>query len=185
MMQRRVDTYFNEIRFLCDLLNKDDVEAVLEGLRTLKKGGGRLFILGVGGSAANAGHAVNDFRKISGIEAYAPTDNVAELTARTNDEGWDTTFNEWLKVSRLNENDALLVLSVGGGSMQTSPNIFRALITANDIGAKIYGIVGRNGGITKKMATKCIMIPTINKDSITPYVESFQAIIWHYLANNV
>ncbi|OGT56931.1 MAG: sugar isomerase [Gammaproteobacteria bacterium RIFCSPHIGHO2_12_FULL_42_10] len=147
---------------------------------------GRLFILGVGGSAANASHAVNDFRKIVGIEAYAPTDNVSELTARTNDEGWSTIFSEWLAVSRLNTNDLVFVLSVGGGNLEknVSPNLVAALQYAKQIGTKIIGIVGRDGGYTAQVADACILIPTINPTHTTPHAEAFQAVIWHLLVSH-
>ena len=147
---------------------------------------GRLFILGVGGSAANASHAVNDFRKIVGIEAYAPTDNVSELTARTNDEGWPSVFVEWLKVSRLQADDLILVLSVGGGSLEknVSPNLVTALQFALEIGTTIIGIVGRDGGYTAKVANACLIIPTINPDHITPHAEAFQAVVWHLLVSH-
>jgi D-sedoheptulose 7-phosphate isomerase len=147
---------------------------------------GRLFILGVGGSAANASHAVNDFRKIVGIEAYAPTDNVSELTARTNDEGWPSIFVEWLKISRLRPDDLILVLSVGGGSLEknVSPNLVTALQFAIEVGTRIIGIVGRDGGYTAKVANACLIIPTINPDHITPHAEAFQAVVWHLLVSH-
>jgi D-sedoheptulose 7-phosphate isomerase len=145
-----------------------------------------LFILGVGGSAGHAGHAVNDFRKICGIETYAPTDNVSELTARVNDEGWDTCFSEWLKVSRINAADAVLVFSVGGGSRRNnvSMNIVRALETARAIGASIYGIVGRDGGFTRETANACIVIPPVYEDRVTPHTEGICAILWHLLVSH-
>ncbi|HMG04552.1 MAG TPA: SIS domain-containing protein, partial [Chthoniobacterales bacterium] len=144
------------------------------------------FILGVGGSAANASHAVNDFRKIAGLECYAPTDNVSELTARTNDEGWSTVFAEWLKGSRLNENDALLILSVGGGNVEKniSPNLVAALQLAKERGASVLGIVGRDGGYTAQVADVTILIPTVNPDNTTPHSEAFQAVVWHLLVSH-
>lgn len=147
---------------------------------------GRLFILGVGGSAANASHAVNDFRKIGGFEAYAPTDNVSELTARTNDEGWSTVFAEWLKGSRLNEKDALLILSVGGGDLEknVSPNLVAALKLAKQRGSKVLGIVGRDGGYTAQTADVAMIVPTVNPNNITPHAEAFQAVIWHLLVSH-
>lgn len=147
---------------------------------------GRLFILGVGGSAANASHAVNDFRKIGGFEAYAPTDNVSELTARTNDEGWSTVFAEWLKGSRLNEKDALLILSVGGGDLEknVSPNLVAALNLAKERGSKVLGIVGRDGGYTAQTADVAMIVPTVNPNNITPHAEAFQAVIWHLLVSH-
>ena len=162
------------------------VEAVAQGLAALGEGGGRLFILGVGGSAGHASHAVNDFRKICGFEAYTPTDNVSELTARVNDEGWDTSFSEWLKVSRLDKRDALLVFSVGGGSREknVSMNLVRALELARGVGAKIFGVVGKDGGATKTAAEACVIIPTVSPDRITPHTEGLCAVIWHLLVSH-
>ena len=152
----------------------------------MRTDGGRLFFLGVGGSAGNCSHAVNDFRKIVGIEAYAPTDNVSELTARTNDEGWETVFVEWLKVSRLRADDALFVFSVGGGNLEknVSPNLVRAVEYAKKIGAKILGVVGRDGGYTGKVGDAVCIVPTVNPDAITPHSEAFQAVIWHLLVTH-
>lgn len=148
--------------------------------------GGRLFILGVGGSAANASHAVNDFRKIVGIESYAPTDNVSELTARTNDEGWEEVFSSWLRGSRLTAKDAVLVLSVGGGDLENhvSPNLIAALDFAKEVGATTLGIVGRTGGYTAKVADACVVIPTVNPLHVTPHTEAFQAVVWHLLVSH-
>jgi len=162
------------------------IEKVASLLAELRSGGGRLFFLGVGGSAANCSHAVNDFRKIVGIEAYAPTDNVAELTARTNDDGWATVFVEWLKTSRLQDRDMLFVLSVGGGNLEKniSPNLVKALQYAKEIGAKVVGVVGRDGGYTAKVADACVIIPTVNAETITPHAEAFQAVIWHLLVSH-
>lgn len=156
-------------------------EDAVDLLAAVRARNGRLFILGVGGSAANASHAVNDFRKLAGIEAYAPTDNVSELTARTNDDGWDSVFAEWLKGSRLNEKDAILVLSVGGGSLEknVSPNLVSALKLAKERGSAILGIVGRDGGYTAQIADVAIIIPTVNPANITPHTEAFQALVWH------
>lgn len=167
-----------------EIVAKLDPHACEQGVRelvALRSRGGRLFILGVGGSAANASHAVNDFRKIGGFEAYAPTDNVSELTARTNDEGWTSVFAEWLRGSRLSAKDALLVLSVGGGNMEknVSPNLVAALQLAQQVGARIIGIVGKDGGYTAKAADACVIIPTVNPNNITPHSEAFQAIVWH------
>jgi D-sedoheptulose 7-phosphate isomerase len=150
-------------------------------LATVRARGGRLFILGVGGSAANASHAVNDFRKIAGIECYAPTDNVSELTARTNDEGWTSVFTEWLKESRLNEKDAVLVLSVGGGSVEKniSPNLVTALQLAKQRGSAVLGIVGRDGGYTARVSDVAVVIPSVNSTNVTPHSEAFQAVVWH------
>ena len=154
-------------------------EKAVELLAAVRARGGRLFILGVGGSAANASHAVNDFRKLAGIEAYAPTDNVSELTARTNDEGWPSVFAEWLKGSRLNGKDGILVLSVGGGSQNVSPNLMNALQLAKERGSAILGIVGRDGGYTAQVADVAIVIPTVNPANVTPHTEAFQAVVWH------
>jgi D-sedoheptulose 7-phosphate isomerase len=154
-------------------------EKAVELLAAVRTRGGRLFILGLGGSAANASHAVNDFRKLAGIEAYAPTDNVSELTARTNDDGWPSVFAEWLKGSRLNGKDAILVLSVGGGSLNVSPNLVSALQFAKERGSTILGIVGRDGGYTAQVADVAIVIPTVNPANITPHTEAFQAVVWH------
>jgi D-sedoheptulose 7-phosphate isomerase len=161
-------------------------EQAVDLLAAVRERGGRLFILGVGGSAANASHAVNDFRKIAGLECYAPTDNVSELTARTNDEGWSTVFAEWLKGSHLNGKDALLILSVGGGDLEknVSPNLVAALQLARDRGSAILGIVGRDGGYTAKVADVAIVIPTVNLGNTTPHSEAFQAVVWHLLVSH-
>ena len=161
-------------------------EKAVDLLADVRARGGRLFILGVGGSAANASHAVNDFRKLAGLECYAPTDNVSELTARTNDEGWATVFAEWLKGSRLNEKDALLILSVGGGNTEKniSPNLVAALQLAKERGASVIGIVGRDGGRTAQMADVTILIPTVNPDNTTPHSEAFQAVVWHLFVSH-
>jgi D-sedoheptulose 7-phosphate isomerase len=162
-------------------INPDDCEKCVQELVGVRQRGGRLFILGVGGSAANASHAVNDFRKIGGLEVYAPTDNVSELTARTNDEGWASVFVEWLRGSRLNSRDAVLVLSVGGGNLEknVSPNLVSALQYAKEVGARVIGIVGKDGGYTAKVADACVIVPTVNANNITPHSEAFQAVIWH------
>ncbi len=162
-------------------INADDSEKCVKELVGVRARGGRLFILGVGGSAANASHAVNDFRKIAGLEVYAPTDNVSELTARTNDEGWASVFAEWLRGSRLNAKDALLILSVGGGNLEknVSPNLVAAMQLAKQVGARIIGIVGKDGGYTAKVADACVIVPTVNPNNITPHSEAFQAVIWH------
>ena len=172
-----------------EILKQIDVAAVERLAATLaecRAGGGRLFILGVGGSAANASHAVNDFRKICGMEAYAPTDNVSELTARTNDEGWAGVFEGWLRVSRLGARDTLLILSVGGGNleMQVSPNLVAAIRYAKTVGAKVTGIVGRDGGYTAQNADACVTVPTVNPQHVTPHTEAFQAVIWHLLVTH-
>ena len=167
-------------------LDTDAIEEMAALLVRVRTDGGRLFFLGVGGSAGNCSHAVNDFRKIVGIESYAPTDNVSELTARTNDEGWDTVFIEWLKTSRLNDKDAVFVFSVGGGNLEKniSPNLVRALQHAKLVGAAITGVVGRDGGFTATVADVCLIVPTVNADTITPHSEAFQAVIWHLLVSH-
>jgi len=177
--------YLEGAKSLIDKLNVDEIDATIEALLALKKRGGRLFLLGVGGGAGNCSHAVNDFRKIAKIESYTPIDNVSELTARTNDDGWDSVFVEWLKGSNLNKNDAVMVFSVGGGNKEkdVSANIVSALDYAKKIGAKILGIVSRDGGHTKKLADVCIMVPVVSDKMITPYAEGFQAVIWHAIVN--
>lgn len=162
------------------------VEEIVDLLVDVRGKNGRLFILGVGGSAANCGHAVNDFRKLAGIESYAPTDNVAELTARTNDEGWETVFSAWLTVSKLNENDCLLILSVGGGNKErnVSTNLIQAIDLAKKVGARVVGIVGRDGGYTAKHANLCLIIPTVNESTVTPHSESFQTVLWHLMVSH-
>jgi len=167
-------------------LNPDDCERCVQELADTRERGGRLFILGVGGSAANASHAVNDFRKIGGFEAYAPTDNVSELTARTNDEGWSTVFSEWLRGSRLNAKDCLLILSVGGGNVEknVSPNLVAALQLAQQVGARIVGIVGKDGGYTAKAAHAVVIVPTVNPATITPHSEAFQSVVWHLFVSH-
>lgn len=167
-------------------LNPGDIEAVADGLAAVRASGGRLFILGVGGSAGHASHAVNDFRKICGFEAYAPTDNVSELTARTNDEGWETTFEAWLRGSRLRSEDALLVFSVGGGNQEAnvSVNLVRALTLAQERRAKVFGIVGRDGGYTAKCADACVVIPPVVADRVTPHTEGLCAVVWHLLVSH-
>ena len=175
-----------EVVRIVEAIDPARVEAMVDLLDTVRSAGGRLFFLGVGGSAANCSHAVNDFRKIADIESYAPTDNVSELTARTNDEGWASVFVEWLKGSRLRPQDALFVLSVGGGSLDRniSPNLVEALKYAKTVGAKILGIVGRDGGFTAQVADACVLIPVVNPDTITPHTEAFQAVIWHLLVSH-
>ncbi|VTR92728.1 sugar isomerase : Sugar isomerase family protein OS=Candidatus Methylomirabilis oxyfera GN=DAMO_0940 PE=4 SV=1: SIS_2 [Gemmata massiliana] len=162
-------------------LDTGAIDKVVDALASVRGRGGRLFVLGVGGSAANASHAVNDFRKIAGIETYSPTDNVSELTARTNDEGWETVFVEWLRGSRLNAKDGILVFSVGGGDLErnVSPNLVRAVQHAKTVGATVCGIVGRDGGYTAKVADACVIVPTVNAAHVTPHAEAFQAVVWH------
>lgn len=178
--------YIQEAMEILQKLNLQDIEALVDILAKLKQEKGRLFILGVGGSAANCSHAVNDFRKIVGIESYAPTDNVSELTARTNDEGWATVFSAWLKVSNLVSKDVLLVFSVGGGNLEKniSPNLVEALKFAKIVGSKVIGVVGRDGGYTAQVANACLIIPTVNSENVTPHTEAFQAFVWHLLVTH-
>ena len=178
--------HLNESIEITKNLNVEKIEEIVDLLATVRSSGGRLFVLGVGGSAANSSHAVNDFRKLAGIESYAPTDNVAELTARTNDEGWETVFSGWLKISNLNQKDCLFILSVGGGDKERniSPNLIEAIDLAKKVGAKITGIVGRDGGYTAKHADVCLIIPTVNEGSVTPHSESFQTVVWHLMVSH-
>jgi D-sedoheptulose 7-phosphate isomerase len=175
------ETFLGEAEAILRQLDREAVDRLVGLLAALKGRAGRLFILGVGGGAAHASHAVNDFRKLAGIEAYAPTDNVAELTARTNDEGWESVFADWLKGSRLTDSDLVLVFSVGGGDLQrnVSPNLVRALDYARGIGTPIAGVVGRDGGHTARVADACVIIPTVNPERVTPHTEALQAVIWH------
>jgi D-sedoheptulose 7-phosphate isomerase len=167
-------------------MDVNDIEKMADLLATVKEEGGRIFFLGVGGSAGNCSHAVNDFRKIVGIESYAPTDNVSELTARTNDEGWATVFVEWLKISKLQPKDALFIFSVGGGNLDKniSPNLVEAIKLAKSVGAKVTGVVGRDGGYTAQVADACVIVPTVNPETITPHSEAFQAVVWHLLVSH-
>ncbi len=178
--------YFNHVRSVTEALNLDEIDETLSQLANLKKRKGRLFMLGIGGSAGNCSHAVNDFRKIANIESYAPTDNVSELTARANDDGWDTIFSNWLKVSNLTANDGIFVLSVGGGNVEknVSTNIVKALQYAKELGTPILGIVSRDGGYTRKVATTSILVPVGEAAFITPIAEAFQAVVWHLLATH-
>ncbi|HLH54894.1 MAG TPA: SIS domain-containing protein [Verrucomicrobiae bacterium] len=178
--------FLDEVQKVTQRLDPEAIERAVDELARVRERGGRLFILGVGGSAANASHAVNDFRKICGFECYAPTDNVSELTARTNDEGWATIFSEWLKGSRLNQRDGLLIFSVGGGNLEknVSPNLVSAIQLAQQIGAAIVGVVGRDGGYTAKSATACVTVPTVNPDHVTPHSEAFQAVVWHLFVSH-
>lgn len=178
--------YFEEVVEVAKTIDKAVIEALASELAALREREGRLFLLGVGGSAGNCAHAVNDFRKLCGIEAYAPTDNVSELTARTNDEGWETVFSEWMKVSRANENDAVLVLSVGGGNAEknVSMNIVAGLKLAKERGLRVFGIVGRDGGFTKQVGDIVVVIPTVETSRVTPHAEAFQAVVWHCLVSH-
>jgi len=180
------DLFLQESEALIRALDRSSIESTAQGLADVRNRGGRLFILGVGGSAGHASHAVNDFRKICGFEAYAPTDNVSELTARINDEGWDTCFSEWLKGSKLNKKDGILVFSVGGGNREkkVSVNLVRALEAAQEAGADIFGIVGKDGGFTKQAAKACVLIPVVSPDHITPHTEGFCAVVWHLLVSH-
>ena len=179
-------TFLNEVSETASRLESTIVEALCDELVALRDQQGRLFVLGVGGSAGNCSHAVNDFRKLCDIEAYAPTDNISELTARTNDEGWPTVFSEWLKVSRANSKDAILIFSVGGGNVEknVSPNIVSAIQEAKKRGLKVLGIVGRDGGYTKQAGDVVVVIPTIEEARVTPHTEAFQAVIWHCLVSH-
>lgn len=178
--------HLKETAEIVSRINPSDCEKCVVVLRAARDRGGRLFILGVGGSAANASHAVNDFRKIGGFEAYAPTDNVSELTARTNDEGWTSVFVEWLRGSRLNAKDVILVLSVGGGNLEknVSPNLVTALQLAKQVGASVVGLVGKDGGYTAQVADACVVVPVVNPNNITPHSEAFQAVLWHLFVSH-
>jgi len=178
--------HMNEAAEIIQRIDLAAIEKMADLLAAVKADEGRVFFLGVGGSAGNCSHAVNDFRKIVGIESYAPTDNVSELTARTNDEGWSTVFSEWLKVSKLKPKDALFIFSVGGGNLvkNISPNLVEAINFAKSVGAKVTGVVGRDGGYTAQSADACVIIPTVNPETITPHSEAFQAVIWHLLVSH-
>jgi D-sedoheptulose 7-phosphate isomerase len=181
-----VKTYFDEVTRVAQGIDVAGIERLAGELKALRERNGRLFFLGVGGSAGNCGHAVNDFRKLCGIEAYAPTDNVSELTARTNDEGWDTVFAAWLRTSRAGKNDAVFVFSVGGGNLEknVSPNIVAGLKEAKQRGLKVFGVVGRDGGYTKQVGDCVIVIPTVDANRVTPHTEAFQAVVWHCLVSH-
>ena len=180
------ERHLQEVALIIQQLDHAAIERMVEILAGVRARGGRIFFLGVGGSAGNCSHAVNDFRKLAGFEAYAPTDNVSELTARTNDEGWDTVFSAWLKGSRLRKEDAVFVFSVGGGSLEKniSPNLVRALQLAKEVGAAIVGVVGRDGGYTATVADACAIVPTVNAETVTPHSEAFQAVVWHLLVSH-
>lgn len=181
-----IENYFEQVKKTSELINLKEIENIVNRLVQVKKNGGRLFLLGVGGSAANCSHAVNDFRKICNIETYAPTDNVSELTARANDDGWDTIFSNWLKVSKLSPKDIIMVFSVGGGNLEknVSTNIVKALVLAKEVGAVVTGIVSRDGGYTRKFADDSILLSISENQFITPVAESFQAVIWHAIATH-
>jgi len=178
--------FLADAKTIIDAIDVNVIEAMVEGIATIRENGGRLFFIGVGGGAGHASHAVNDFRKIAGIESYTPTDNVSELTARINDDGWETAFVNWLKGSRLNGKDGIFVFSVGGGNAEknVSVNIVSSLHYAKDVGAKVFGVVGRDGGYTAQVADACIIIPPIRKESVTPQTEAFQAVIWHLVVSH-
>jgi len=181
-----IKQYLTEAKEVIDQLDLNAMERVVAIIEGTRRHNGRMFILGVGGSAANASHAVNDFRKIVGIEAYAPTDNVSELTARTNDDGWASVFVEWLKTSGLRQEDMILVFSVGGGNLEknVSPNLVSAIQHAKEVGAKVCGVVGRDGGYTARMSDACVVIPTVNPTPVTPHAEAFQGVVWHLLVSH-
>ena len=181
-----VEKYFRQVADIASVIDKSEIEEMARSLANLRADGGRLFFVGVGGSAGNCGHAVNDFRKLCGIEAYAPTDNVSELTARTNDEGWETVFAAWLVTSKARETDGLFVLSVGGGNLEknVSANIVHAVELAKSRGMKIFGIVGRDGGHTKKVGDHVVLVPTVDASLVTPHTEAFHAVVWHCLISH-
>lgn len=185
-MMSFTEDYLAHAAAICGQLDAARIDRIADGIAAVREGGGRLFILGVGGSAGNAGHAVNDFRKLCDVEAYAPTDNVSELTARTNDEGWETVFAGWLAGSRLVARDALLVFSVGGGNAErnVSMNLVHAVTLAKERGAKVFGIVGRDGGYTGAAGDEVVIVPTVADDLVTPLAESFQAVVWHCLVSH-
>lgn len=180
-----VSTYLQETQQITETIDKASIAQMIIELKALRERSGRLFILGVGGSAGNASHAVNDFRKIANIETYAPTDNVSELTARVNDESWEVVFSNWLKVSKLGPKDALLIFSVGGGSATTSVNLVKAMELAKQEKAKIFSIVSRNGGAAKEMSDVCVLIPVVNDKHITPHAEGWQGVVWHMIVNAI
>ncbi len=181
-----VTNYLGEVQDIAAKISPDAIAAMIDELATVRERGGRVIFLGVGGSAGNASHAVNDFRKIAGIESYAPTDNVSELTARINDDGWGTSYANWLKVSRLGPNDAVFILSVGGGNAEKniSTNLVEAIKYARHVGAKVLGIVGRDGGYTAQVADACVIVPTVNHSTVTPHTEAFQAVVWHLIVSH-
>lgn len=186
MQNNHVNNFFQQVKSIADLIDKKEIDSLATALVTLRENGGRLFLLGVGGSAANCSHAVNDFRKLCGIETYAPTDNVSELTARINDEGWDGAFAGWLKGSKFDTKDALFILSVGGGNLekQVSVNLIKAIDLAKEKQAKVFGIVGRDGGYTKKTGDVVVLVPVVDEKLVTPHSEAFQAVVWHCLVSH-
>lgn len=182
-MKNYIVNYLNEVKTICDLVCVDSISRFSSAVGEVKARGGRIFFLGVGGSAGNASHAVNDFRKILGVECYSVSDNVSELTARVNDDGWDTSYSNWLKVSRLDENDAIIVFSVGGGSSTTSQNLVQSVDFAKSVGAKVLSVVSRNGGYCKEKSDVCVLIPVVHSDRITPHAEEWQGVLWHLVVN--
>jgi D-sedoheptulose 7-phosphate isomerase len=186
MADEYIQRYMREVKQVTDQIHESDIRAMVDVLVNVRQTGGRLFFLGVGGGAAHASHAVNDFRKIAGIECYSPCDNVAELTARINDEGWDSCYAEWLRGSRIGPKDAVFVFSVGGGNLEknVSANIVNALRVAKDSGARVLGVVGRDGGYTAQVADACVVVPTIQPDTVTAHAEAFQAVVWHLLVSH-
>ena len=184
--QNHIATYFSQVKLIADQIDKEEINKLAEALLKIREKEGRLFFLGVGGSAGNCSHAVNDFRKLCGIESYAPTDNVSELTARINDDGWDVALAAWLKASRLDENDAIFILSVGGGNSEknVSVNLIRAIEYAKQKSAAVFGIVGRDGGYTKKAGDVVVVVPVVDDKLVTPHSEAFQAVVWHCLVSN-
>jgi D-sedoheptulose 7-phosphate isomerase len=185
-IQEYIESYLADVADIARQLSREQISRIVEALVELRSGGGRLFFLGVGGSAGNASHAVNDFRKIAAIESYTPTDNVSELTARINDDGWDSSYARWLEVSRLGSRDGIFVLSVGGGNAEqkVSTNLVEAIRLARSVGARVFGIVGRDGGYTARSADACVIVPPLNSSTITPHAEAFQAVIWHLLVSH-
>jgi D-sedoheptulose 7-phosphate isomerase len=181
-----INQYFDEVKAIADTIDRDAIAKMIDILETVRKAKGRLFILGVGGGAGHAGHAVNDFRKLGAMEAYAPSDNVSELTARTNDDGWHTVYANWLIGSNLNNKDMVMVFSVGGGDLEknVSANIVESLKLAKSVGAKIVGVVGRDGGYTAKVADVCVLVPNVNPENVTPHTEAFQAVVWHCIVSH-
>lgn len=185
MTKNFIECYLNDVKSIADKISVDEIYNFQQHIDQVKKSKGRLFFLGVGGSSANASHAVNDFRKILGIESYAITDNASELTARINDDGWDTCFSNWLKISNLSSNDAIVIFSVGGGSETTSRNIVKAIDYAKEVNSKILSIVSRNGGYSLQKSDSCILIPVLNDDTITPHAEEWQGILWHLIVTSL
>jgi D-sedoheptulose 7-phosphate isomerase len=185
-MSNYINSYLKEAVEIIEKIDHSQIEKMISILSDLRKTGGRIFFLGVGGGAGNCNHAVNDFRKIAGIESYAPTDNVSELTARINDDGWEGVFLKWLEVSKVNDKDVIFVFSVGGGNIEKniSMNIVEALKLSKSVGAKVIGVVGRDGGYTKLVSDACVVIPTVNPETVTPHTEAFQAVVWHMIVSH-